>query len=156
MSSMDDANAKAKELREKYSRPNQPLSEVYKQIFEEVGISVQYAQVGEHAEKCDGKWKITLPVDTSTARDNFTIAHELGHIVLKHRLNEHDKIHRSGSCTTEEIQANRFAAEFLMPKDEFSRAAQEFNFDERKLADKFEVSKTAVLVRMSVLNIVTE
>lgn len=62
---------------------------------------------------------------TSRRRQRFTIAHEVGHLLLHEgtlivdhavRVNWRDEI--SGMATdTEEIQANTFAAELLMPRD---------------------------------------
>lgn len=62
---------------------------------------------------------------TSRRRQRFTIAHEIGHLLLHEgtlivdhavRINWRDDI--SGMATdTEEIQANTFAAELLMPRD---------------------------------------
>lgn len=143
----------ATQLRNEYAKENQPLKVTFNQICNDKNICIEYTDEDEHAEQTDGGWKIKLRRDTSYARDNFTIAHELGHIILKHPVDNERKVHRNGDRTQFEIEADRFAAEFLMPKDEFIKAAQDFDNDERKLSEKFEVSKAAVLVRMSVLNI---
>ena len=92
------------------------------------------------------------PCTSSPLRDNFTIAHELGHLFL-HKTEESKEFHRSGEPKTEEVEANIFAAEFLMPEDEFKNKAKEFNNSERMLASYFGVSPAAALVRMAVLNI---
>lgn len=71
---------------------------------------------------------ITIPDFVSSTRNRFTIAHELGHYFLHYIFNEEMKgkvmvAQRSGSSDVE-VEANAFAAAFLMPKkaveDEFS------------------------------------
>lgn len=74
----------------------------------------------------DGR-QIIIGVNTRTSRrrQRFTIAHEVGHLVLHEgalivdhavRVNWRDEV--SGMATdVEEIQANSFAAELLMPRD---------------------------------------
>jgi Zn-dependent peptidase ImmA (M78 family) len=47
-------------------------------------------------------------------RSNFSLAHELGHIVLKHRLKDINEETRGQS-----MEANWFAGELLMPVKEF-------------------------------------
>lgn len=57
---------------------------------------------------------IALGNDKSSAtRRNFNIAHELGHLVLNH--------YEDGESKQREEEANEFAAEFLLPADEFIR-----------------------------------
>lgn len=67
---------------------------------------------------------------------NFTLAHELAHIVLKHEL------HNNTESEWQTLEADRFAAALLMPK-------HEFNFIPRnKLSEHFFVSNAAVYMRM--------
>jgi len=50
---------------------------------------------------------------------NFTAAHELGHALMHHKMEMHRDMPLDGSVipkTIEEIQANKFAAFFLMPR----------------------------------------
>lgn len=108
----------------------------------------------ERIAKNKVRYTIFLPFDSTPARDNFTIAHELGHLFM-HFLNSGEKeksFGRRGS-TLEEWEANRFAAEFLMPEDEFRRIAQEANNDPFRLARHFDVSVAAANVRMVSLGI---
>jgi len=105
----------------------------------------------------DGKFKIYLSPHTSPLRDNFTIAHELGHYFLHADLNatssnKYIYFNRYGS-DTKEAQANRFAASLLMPKDEFKQKHTEYNGDITLLSGYFGVSSPAVTVRKSCLNL---
>lgn len=157
MSSMKDvAIQKAKDIRLEYKADDHSLEETFQNIFKDKNISVRYDEQGELTEynPDDGSWEITLPHGTPSARDNFTIAHELGHIFLEHTL-DNNKIARSGLSTLTEIAANAFAAEFLMPEEKFRLEAQKCNFNERTLAEKFGVSQTAALIRMTALGLIS-
>ncbi|MEG0334582.1 MAG: ImmA/IrrE family metallo-endopeptidase [Akkermansia sp.] len=97
-----------------------------------------------------GVWTVLYNQGQSYARSRFTIAHELAHFCL-HRGNrdnfEDDVFFRTESADWMEKEANRFAGELLMPKDEFKRAVDEGVTDIDKLAERFAVSTYAVRVR---------
>ena len=102
--------------------------------------------------------------DRAAVRRRFTIAHELGHL----RLHEQRQIHvdrgfrvrlRSGVSSEgtdwDEMEANRFAAELLMPID-FLRndlERQEFDLADdnelRSLARRYGVSTQALAIRLN-------
>jgi Zn-dependent peptidase ImmA (M78 family) len=102
------------------------------------------------------KFIIWLSPYTSPLRDNFTIAHELGHYFLhydhKNNGNQQVVFARYGSDIFE-WQANRFAAAFLMPRDEFIRQHNALGGDVRMVAGHFEVSRPAVEVRAQSLGL---
>ncbi len=56
--------------------------------------------------------------EPSLARENFSLAHELGHIVLHHSINENRYSSPSDAKLIED-QANRFASSFLLPSQSF-------------------------------------
>jgi Zn-dependent peptidase ImmA (M78 family) len=97
-------------------------------------------------------------------RQRFTVAHEIGHyllhkgraVVLDHvRMNFRDAT-SSTATDFEEIQANAFAAELLMPRDAVFAQAKRLSAPEdgtdatvvRDLADIFEVSEQAMEYRL--------
>jgi predicted transcriptional regulator len=96
---------------------------------------------------------IFLSPSTSILRDNFTVAHELGHYFL-HSGNppgsRRIKATRYGTDRCEQ-QANRFAAALLMPAAEFREVAARISKD--ALAGWFRVSTQAVEARLSSLRI---
>jgi hypothetical protein len=57
-----------------------------------------------------GRKVIAVPANGNWFRENWDIAHELGHIILKHPVNE-------SASPTLEAAANAFAAELLLPQD---------------------------------------
>src|SRR5207245_482886 len=97
-------------------------------------------------------------------RQRFTIAHEIGHLLL-HRgatfhVDEKSPIgfrnDRSSMATDEkEIEANQFAAELLMPRNFLDRdlggLVEEIEAEEAvdRLARKYQVSVQAMTVRLS-------
>ena len=102
-------------------------------------------------------YTVYLSPYTTPLRDNFTIAHEIGHYVLHYFLSEQDLtpplwFARYGSSPIE-WQANRFAAAILMPRDEFAQAYQEHRGNLHLLSGKFDVSLPAVEVRAKSLGL---
>lgn len=98
-----------------------------------------------------GRFDIFLSPYTSPLRDNFTIAHELGHYFLHfdHKTPSFNGLvifNRYGSGR-DETQANRFAAAFLMPKEEFVQIFNKFGRNTHLVAGYFEVSEPAVKAR---------
>ncbi|MCB2199045.1 ImmA/IrrE family metallo-endopeptidase [bacterium] len=91
---------------------------------------------------------------TSQGRRRFCVVHEFGHFMLGHvatamRCTE-EKFHTWYRTNGQEIEANAFASEFLMPEDLY-KAAIAGRPPKREvlnnLADKFGVSMTAACVR---------
>lgn len=122
----------------------------------------------------EGEWAILVNSDHHPNRQRFTLAHELGHLLLHDYKTPHaDKRFRlrnarsSEGSVLEEIQANQFAAELLMPRaivmNVLKRSGLEHawaegdeedrEFDElvAKLARRFAVSRQAMTVRLSSL-----
>ena len=107
----------------------------------------------------DDDFVITLAAHTSRERDQFTIAHELGHYYLHYLLPKLRgkpvgplRAARYGGDRAE-IEANWFAASFLMPKDEFLQAYRDANGDVSLVANRFGVSTSAVSVRAKSLGV---
>lgn len=63
----------------------------------------------------DGRYYIFYNKDAYSRRITFTLAHDLGHIVLKHHELVGTKVLMSGGCGVAEDQANIFARNILMP-----------------------------------------
>jgi Zn-dependent peptidase ImmA (M78 family) len=100
----------------------------------------------------------------SIVRQRFTIAHELGHLLLHKEtqdvfVDKQFQVHfRDENSTTgqdvQELQANAFAAALLMPKDLLLTEVKKHNFDLgdesaiKDLAKLFNVSLQAMTFRM--------
>ncbi|MCE3232322.1 MAG: hypothetical protein K0R98_579 [Rickettsiaceae bacterium] len=98
-----------------------------------------------------GHWVIRVNSYNHPRRQRFTIAHELGHFFL-HRNSMTTFIDESfarshGDSRPIEVEANRFAASLLMPKEIFSEAISSGKNKISELADYFETSMFAIEVR---------
>lgn len=97
-------------------------------------------------------------------RQRFTIAHECGHLLLHKgkdvhidrafRVNRRDEV-SSQAIDPQEIEANRFAAELLMPYNMIMNDLVEYEIDIedeedlKELADKYQVSVQALTHRIT-------
>ena len=96
-------------------------------------------------------------------RQRFTIAHECGHLLLhkgevhidkSFRVNRRDEV-STQAIDPEEIEANRFAAELLMPYEMIKKDLVDFEIDMesedelKELADRYEVSLQAMTHRVT-------
>lgn len=113
----------AKQVLFDYKISNDPAAGISKVLqgerIELVGVSVDDDSCGMYCIEDDER-KIYINSNMSEGRRNFTIAHELGHHFLSHRLNEYCQIYRCINTIThrndlQEVEANYFAACFLMP-----------------------------------------
>jgi len=92
----------------------------------------------------------------SMVRRNFTLAHELGHIILHSSLN-FDELEKERKIEIER-EADNFAASLLLPKEEFCRDLQYPNDLDFyiKLKQKWYVSIFAMIMRAKALNLINE
>lgn len=137
----------------------QPISDLIN-ILENLGIIIiQIKNQNNNFNDFDGLSEIVenIPVIVlldgikDGARQRFTIAHKLGHLVL----NIKDK------GLDEEKACNRFASALLMPKEaiinEFGSSRKNINFFElTAFKNEYKVSYSAIAYRLKDLNIISE
>ena len=116
---------------------------------------------GGSGAKGDGpSFVMHIDRDNPEARRRFSIAHEIGHLFLhmNYPHKEWDELPAGASYRREpflrpvrEVEANEFAASFLMPKALFFEVAEQTSSEShylvKKIADKFNVSVTAASYR---------
>jgi hypothetical protein len=102
-----------------------------------------------------GKSGYSIIVNSADAhvRKRFTVAHEIAHYILHRDLigNElvDDSLFRSGLTTSEEAQANRLAADILMPRHLLNEIAPApFDKSPEFLSKRFQVSEQAMRIRL--------
>ncbi|MET8631765.1 ImmA/IrrE family metallo-endopeptidase [Streptomyces sp. NPDC004680] len=103
-------------------------------------------------------------------RQRFTVAHELGHLLLHRgrplildtqiRVNLRDTV-SSMATDREEIEANRFAAALLAPESMVRREVRKVQFETvddlvAQLANRFDVSRTAMNYRLLNLGVISD
>jgi hypothetical protein len=108
------------------------------------------------------RFEITIKKSPWSARNRFSVAHELGHLFLHmgYLVNPdawgssseyRDSIYYRFGYGVEEAEANLFAAAFLMPEEEFRNAVNELGSREpiavKDLANRFKTSAAATLKR---------
>ena len=96
--------------------------------------------------------------DDTPQRQRFTISHEIGHIILHHKVGEGDFRQvdyrkMNNSYNHREWEADAFAAALLMPKD---KAISVWNLleDVDDFANSFKVSKLAASIRLHNLGLI--
>lgn len=147
-----------------------------KKVVEKQGINLVEHEFGDDIYGVlvikDGKYTIGYDKHNSSVRQRFTIAHELGHYVLRHNKNgvnidtltkKYQSLQtvffrNSDSSTGEFIQereANSFAAALLMPQDLLIDKLEscKYNFDIETLSTEFGVSSQAMAYRLSNLGL---
>lgn len=157
---LDDAEKAANNFRDYIKISNkQPISDLIN-ILENLGIIIiQIKNPDNRFDDFDGLSEIVnnIPIIVllddikDGARERFTIAHELGHLVLNKDNNELD----------EEKLCNRFASALLMPKEaiinEFGYSRGNINFFELiAFKNEYKVSYTAIIYRLKDLDIISE
>jgi Zn-dependent peptidase ImmA (M78 family) len=112
-------------------------------------------------------FRIILPNHTSSIRDIFTIAHELGHLFIhmdygtkkfkQQRLNRFiDHMDLTEDNIIQEKEANHFDENFLMPEKLFRKKFKSSNGDIEKLSEYFGVSKSAISSRAKFFNLIED
>jgi hypothetical protein len=106
-------------------------------------------------------WIDAREAERSEGRRRFTIAHEIGHWILhakrgqdanfEHSCRPTDIREKKADGEGVEAEANRFAAELLMPEEIITQVAEECAHNLPLLAERFGVSVPAVELRLRVL-----
>lgn len=150
------ANEVAFNLRNILNIPSGPIGNVVSKL-EKHGVILLFIEMDD---KFDGLTKFTtkaqpvmfINAKISDDRKRFTIAHELGHLVMHLRevaFETDEKI--------AEIQANEFAAEFLMPANDCRNDLRLLKYNDLpSLKLYWKVSKAAIIRRAYDLKYITE
>ena len=166
------AMVEGERVAKKYN-PDTLISFPFENIFEEEGISLSFFPDKKKFDNMSGviyfskggDTKISVKEGDSRYRQYFTIAHELGHYFLhKDDLRKRGGVFDLGNVlmmyrtdiglsSEKEREANYFAGSLLMPKKRVREAWERFE-DIEKCAKLFSVSKSAMAVRLNVLNLI--
>ena len=142
-------------------------------LAKKLGISINYEPFKEDLSGVLVKEKKRTVIGVNSShpktRQRFTIAHELGHFALKHDgelFIDKTVMKRDGRSSQaidpQEIEANSFAAEILMPSELLLKSVEKlldgktgYSAEDliSDLADEFEVSTQAMEYRLTNLGI---
>lgn len=100
------------------------------------------------------RFEIYVNASHSYVRRRFTIAHEIAHAILHgDRIGDgitEDALLRSGLPDSIEWEANRMAADILMPRHLLKPMLDRGETDISELANRFKVSREAMAIRLGV------
>ena len=131
-----------------------------------LNIDVNYAFLqsgisGMIEKKENEKYVISINAQDPRTRQRFTLAHEVGHFIYHkdkmgdgidddraYRSTNIGKYHSTRIGIKEETQANRFAANLLMPWSAIKSLQGEGIDTAEKIAEKLQVSKQAMKIRL--------
>ncbi|OLN21329.1 hypothetical protein BTO30_15575 [Domibacillus antri] len=137
------------ELIKKYNyEPPIPIEELVK----ELGLKIRNISTElEIDAKLDPVKKIIIINESQNniARRRFTIAHELGHFVLRHYINPWDFEDPETGKSYIENEADEFAGSILMPKDFLTKQIKK-GTSPRELQSICQVSNQALWVRLEI------
>lgn len=96
---------------------------------------------------------ILVDENEPVVRQRFSAAHELGHYILHRdsigeRVEDNYMLRAAGMTSLQETEANRFAADLLMPREAVSLAMSEGFTTVDQLAGRFNVSRLAMGIRL--------
>lgn len=99
-----------------------------------------------------GAWVIRVNRRHAKVRQRFTVAHEIAHFLLhRDKINQSltdDTFYRSSLSDSIEWEANRLAADILMPWHLVRVATERGSRDPQSLALEFGVSEAAMAIRL--------
>jgi Zn-dependent peptidase ImmA (M78 family) len=100
--------------------PTAPIEDLVRLLEDDAGVHVALWQLGEHGlagmyQEREGVPVILVNSSTHPVRARFTLAHEHAHHRLGHGAAV-DRVIDPRSRVRREVEANQFAAEFLMPR----------------------------------------
>lgn len=122
---------------------------------DELASNVSGKLLRDSANGGSSGYSIIVNGSEPTTRKRFTVAHEIAHFLL-HRGTfgsavEDDVYYRSRLSDAMETEANRLAADILMPKDLIANLAQSEGItDLTELAKRLQVSEIALKIRVGI------
>ncbi len=139
----------------KISEPVVPIFE----IAEAEGLSVKIISMPEKLKSVSGFFDpdtsiIYVNAEDVPTRQRFTVAHELGHYLLKHDPEKYGVLLRFPELNGEdniEKEANCFAANILVPKEQLRSIMKKYSLDENDIpiiAQLFGVSRSVIKFRL--------
>ncbi len=128
------ARAAARKLRAAHG-PEIPVDVIA--IARAAGLQIVFGPFDHAGMLIDGT-TIEVPDGDPKTRQRFTVAHELGHATLRHRVPA-EKL---------EVEANAFASELMLPSEDLRKAVRN-GLSFNAVASRFQASRHATLLALS-------
>jgi len=116
----------------------------------EVSEEIMEKDLSGYLEFRNGRWVAGVNALHHRNRQRFSLAHEIGHYLLHRNQEFRDKLftRRDQDWAPEEIAANEFAADLLMPEEQVRAAIAAGILKISELANTFSVSAEAMRFRV--------
>lgn len=116
-------------------------------------VDLPHGVSGMIKRKPDSTFECYVDASEPSVRQRFTAAHELGHFILHHSSigqthQDNYRLRAEGMTNYQETEANRFAADLLMPRNLISNAIAHGTTSVPALAQLFQVSEIAMSIRL--------
>jgi Zn-dependent peptidase ImmA (M78 family)/DNA-binding XRE family transcriptional regulator len=151
----NDTENAAAELRERWNLGDAPISNLM-ELLEDKGVRIYEIEIGDDfhglSARADDIPVITVRQQDDLLRKRFTIAHELGHLLLNTQ-----NVDRK----TKEKLCHSFAGAFLLPEKVIRAELGDYRrnislWELKKLKGIYGISMQAVMARANNLNIISE
>ena len=133
-------------------------------LAKDLGIVVKKATLGANIsgeiKESDGVVTIRVNRHDAPSRQRYTLAHEISHFFLHRHLLQNgikdDVLYRSNQSNEIEAEANRLAADIIMPIELVQLLINKYSVDDldkeqvyERVAEELFVSKTALIIRLN-------
>lgn len=144
------------------TQPRQKFEVDLQRIAESKGLKIYSAQLPKSISgmlvhrpeyKTESGFVIFTESREPAVRQRFTAAHEIGHFDLHRdligtRIRDNYLLRSDGLSSRGEVEANKYAADLLMPYDLIDEAMAQGIRSPRELAKAFGVSEIAMAIRL--------
>lgn len=137
-----------------------PVGAIAKELGAIVKKATLPAGISGEIKEYEGKCLIRVNRHDVKARQRFTLAHEIGHFLLHRELIGDgivdDILYRSSLSDALEAEANRLAADIIMPLKLIDKSQEKFSGLKKEeqyeaIAAEAEISVTAIKIRLGII-----
>ncbi len=158
--SYTDIDYMAIEARKFFGLGNGPISNLTL-LLENHGILISFKKLNKNlsglSQWYDGRPFILVDRIKSASRTRFSIAHELGHILLHQQLSSDSEILDKKIFKQIEDQANYFASSFMLPESALSNEVYGIDWESMvALKERWKMSIGAMAMRLNQVRIISD
>lgn len=151
----------ATRLREYWNLGDGPIGNMVN-LLQKNGFTISRLEFNNKKVDAFSRWHQGVPYivlgsdKNSAVRSRFDLAHELGHLIMHRHINQ-DDLSNKNILDKIELEANQFAAAFLLPLSSFNKEVISSSINHFViLKERWKVSISAMIRRCSDANILTD